>query len=442
MAFRYIHTISSLKLEKNEKILLDENIQDTLYSLIGGLVQTQFGFNTISKIVRDHIIPYYNNLKNNQELFIDSGGYSIIKGDVNPRDLSKAIDCYNYFLENFAEKYCHKILSLDIPILLDYPQYNNVKFIKQQNEFSISRSKKILDKNPILYDRFCFVHHFKLQKQYDIWEDIYQEHFAEKDELIHHAIGGLVGLRGVTGINFSPFLAMTFKCLNLIMKKNHKKTSLIHILGVYGLHDRFLISFLNRLFNEVYLKNEKMKVDISYDTINYSVSGYMRVRNLDMVNYDINKKSYYTKIIEKFTEKEICQIVTDVGVQKDIIIGLQNLKQGKNIHKTHLFAILNIIKQIRTDHVIEEIVNQSTLFDHFINCNNYNQFKGKALSILTGFERKYPFIFKNRIKKNLINFQYLYEFHNWFLNGQNLERLEIMIQGFIKHINFPFDLDD
>jgi len=71
MTFRYIHTISSLKLDLLEKTLLNENIQDTLYSLIGGLCQSQFGFNTISKIVHQHIIPYYNTLEDKQELFIE-----------------------------------------------------------------------------------------------------------------------------------------------------------------------------------------------------------------------------------------------------------------------------------------------------------------------------------------------------------------------------------
>ncbi len=442
MTFRYIHTISSLKLDPLEKTLLNENIQDTLYSLIGGLFQSQFGFNTISKIVREHIVPYYNNLKDGQELFIDSGGYSIIKGDVKPRDLSKAIDCYNFFLEKYATDYCHKILSLDIPILLDYPEYNNINFIKQQNHISISRSKKILDRNPILYNRFCYVHHFKLQKQYKIWQDIYNEYFENEEKMIHHAIGGMVGLRGITSINFSPFLAMTYKCLDLILKKKQEKKSLIHILGVYGLHDRFIANFIDRLFNDFYLKNEKQSVDISYDTINYSVSGYMRVRNLDMVLYNNKTQRYYSKLIENFTEEEICRIITDLAVQKNIIIDLYNLKKGKQIAKTHLFAVLNIVKQIKIDKIIYEIIYESNLYDHFLNCSNYNQFKGKANSILSSFEIKYPFIFKNRTKKNLLNFQYLYEFHNWFKNGRNPKRLEKMISGFIKHINFPFDLDD
>lgn len=437
--FSYIHTTSTLKFHQLERNLLDENVDNYLYSLISGLSQKQFGLNTLTRIANKEIIPFYKTLKKNQRLFIDSGGYSIIKGDIDPRHLSKFIDCYCYFLEHYRDYY-DKIISLDIPIFLEHPECNNVDFIRKQNHISISRSKKTLDQYPELYNKFIFTWQFKLLKQYKIWKELYDTYFKDENRLNEFAIGGLVGLRGTTKIKFSPFIAMCYKCLHLIKKKNQKKRSIIHILGIYGLHDRFIAAFIDRLFNDVYLKDENPSIEMSYDTINYSVSGYMRIRDLDNIIYENNK--YKIKLIKNHSEKEIKSIIQDQAVQKEIITNINNLKNQKPLTKTHLFAILNVIKQIKIDSVIKEIVYDGPLFDHFLKCDNYNQFKGKANSILMTYEQKYPFIFANRTNKNLINFRYLYIFHNWFKNDRTEKQLEVLIKQFINKINYPFDLTE
>ena len=437
--FSYIHTTSSLKFDPLEKILLDENIDNYLYSLISGLQQNQFGFDTLIKVCNEQIIPFVKTLRKDQRMFIDSGGYSIIKGDVSPRNLSKFVDCYCYFLENYPKLYDY-IFSLDIPIFLKYPECNNIKFIKEQNNISISRSKKILEKNKELYSKFVFVWQFKLKKQYEIWTDLYNKYFLKDKKIFNFGIGGLVGLRGITNIKFSPFIAMCYKCLDLIIKNDLERRSLIHILGIYGLHDRLIACFIDKLFNEIYLNDKNPSIEISYDTINYSVSGYMRVRQLDNILYENN--IYKIKLIENFSADEIKSFIKDSAVQNQIIKDVNNLKKGKSIEKTHIFAVLNVIKQIKIDQIIKEIINDNRLFDHFIKCKNYNQFKGKALSILNGYVIKYPFIFQNRVDKNMINFQYLYAFHNWFLNDRTEKRLEYMIDKFINHINFPNHADN
>jgi len=438
--FRYIHTTSNLNFDPLERTFLDQYIDNYLYSLISGLQQTSFGFDTLNKICNRHIVPFYNSLKSNQKLFIDSGGYSIIVGDVSPRNLTKFIECYCYFLENY-KNYYDNIFSLDIPIFLKYPDKNNIKFISQQNHISISKSKEILDKNKDLYDKFVFVWQFKLLKQYKIWCDLYDTYFNGEKQLRNFGIGGMVGLRGVTNINFSPFIALMYKCLNIVVENDLKDKSIIHMLGVYGLHDRFIMIFLNRLFNEYYLKNSNPSIDITYDTINYSVSGYMRVRNLDNVFYENN--NYQVKPIINFSDNEIENIIENDKVREAILEDLHNLKQGKPIKRTHLFAVINVVKQLIIDKIMEEIVYKDNLYEWFVSCDNYNKFKGKARSTLSSYENKYPFIFQNRTNKNLLNFQYIFAFHNWFKNERdNKKRLETMIQKFIKHINFPFDIEE
>jgi hypothetical protein len=78
----------------------------------------------------------------------------------------------------------------------------------------------------------------------------------------------------------------------------------------------------------------------------------------------------------------------------------------------------------------------------FVESNNFNSFKNKLLPILMSLEKKYPLIFGNRTKKNLINFQYTMAFHQWWLNGQNEIELEKLIEKFIQLISFPFDIKE
>jgi hypothetical protein len=55
-------------------------------------------------------------------------------------------------------------------------------------------------------------------------------------------------------------------------------------------------------------------------------------------------------------------------------------------------------------------------------------------------EKKYPLIFGNRTKKNLINFQYCFAFNSWWKNERDEKELEKLMEKFISLIDFPFDI--
>jgi len=273
---QYVHTTGDI-IETNQLKLMSKYVNNYLFSLIAGLRQGSFGFDTLHRITQD-IIEYKKMLGNNRKFFIDSGGYSIITGDVSPRDISKFIECYNLFLDRDAPDNCDHIFSLDIPIFLKYKEFNTSKYIYEMNLKSIQESKKILLKNKKLFDKFIWVWQFKLHKQNAIWKKIYDDELRQESELKHFAIGGLVSLRGITGIKFSPFIGPAFRCLKLICDKNLNKESILHILGVYHLHDRVALSFLHKLFNQYYLKDKKCSIQVTYDTVNYALSGLYKLR--------------------------------------------------------------------------------------------------------------------------------------------------------------------
>lgn len=438
-SFEYCHTTGDI-IEPDQLKLIDRYVNNYLFSLIKGMRQGNFGYNTLHAVTEE-IKQYRQVLDGCRKFFVDSGGYSIIAGDVSPRDVSKFTECYCYFLERDAETNCDYIFSLDIPIFLKYPEQNNVKTIYEANARSISSSLKILNKNPILFDKYLFVWQFKLLKQYNIWKRIYNENLAGNNNIKHFAIGGLVSLRGITGIKFSPFIAMAYKCLGIIHDKNLNDTSILHILGVYHLHDRVIMSFLHKLFNSrYYLKDRNCKIQITYDTVNYTLSGLYKLK--EQIMFIPEEDGSYTCGYAHNLIDKMHLVIDDEEVLETICRDLNLVVAGKNVEETRMASLLNVLTQTTIDKIIDDEIDKNNIVDLFLETTNFNSFKNKISPILRSLEKKYPLIFGNRTKKNLINFQYTMVFHQWWLNGQNEVELEKLIERFIHLIDFPSDLNE
>lgn len=438
MDWEYIHTLTKFSFSDNELIFLNENVDSYLMSLITGLSQRSFGINTITK-TRENIKNLRERIGLDKKFFIDSGGYSIIVGDIDPRDIMKCIECYHYYLENYASTDCDYMFSLDIPILLKYPEYNTVQYIQEKNYISGNLSKQILEKNKQLYDKFVFVWQFKTKNQYKIWSKYYDDIYQNSD-VYHYGIGGQVGLRGATGIDFSPFIGLSYKLLSFIKNKNLNKTSILHMLGVYSFQDRFLIAFFQKLFNDVYLKDNLCKIKITYDTVHHTVQGFYRgqtIKPLIIENDDV----HYDFIVN--IEDKLELITKNQELLKQILHDVNNIKNNNRLSDPYVFGLLEVIKHCNIDKILDKIISEYDFVDLFLNCSNYNKFKNLANKIFQHLEKKYPFAFKNRTSSNLLNFQIIYQFHNWFMNTTNDYILfDKLMYQFIKLINFPVDLKE
>jgi hypothetical protein len=434
---QYVHTTGDV-IAPNQLKLIDTYVNNYLFSLIKGLRQNNFGFNTLHAVTQE-IKEYRQILGSDRKFFIDSGGYSIIVGEVSPRDTSKFIECYNMFLEKDALDNCDYIFSLDIPIFLKYPENNNIRTIYEANYRSISESVKVLNKIPELYDKYIFVWQFKLLKQYNIWKQVFKENLENNPNLKNFAIGGLVSLRGVTGIKFSPFIAMTYKILKMIYEKNLNYTSILHILGIYHLHDRVIMPFLHKLFNEYYLKDRNSKVQITYDTVNYALSGLYKLK--EQIIFIPENGGYISGFAHDLIDK-IHLVIPDKDVLEVIKTDLNCVIAGKNVENTTVTSLLNVLAQTTIDKIIVEELENNHIVELFMSCENFNKFKNQILPILMNLEKKYPLIFGNRTKKNLLNFQYCFAFNDWWLNDRSEEKLESLMEKFIQLINFPFDINE
>lgn len=437
--YSYVHTLGTKIYTDLEKKLLNPYVNKYLFSLIAGLRQKNFGYDTLFNITKD-IKQLYSTIDDDKDLIIDSGGYSIIVGDVNPNDITKFIHVYNDFFKNQYNFYDY-IMSLDIPIFLEYKDANTVSNIAKFNFHSLSISKNVLLENPKLYDKFIFVWHFKIKKQFDIWKYLYKRLFFDDKNLKNFAIGGLVGLRGMTNIKFSPFLGPIFLCLKLIEDRNLNDTSLIHILGVYALYDRFIMIFLDKLFNRIYLKDKNCKVNITFDTVSYLINGLYSVRRfpaLSLPFIDINEN----KIHHDFNDfhKIIETYFPDIDVRKQILIDLENIAANKEIEYHHLSSLGNVIYHTLIDFIFNYVIERDNLLDLFLNAKNYNQLKIALKPIYTKWCIEFPEVFPNIEDNILNNLLWVHSFHLAYSSNCDLSRLEAGIDKFISAINYPFDL--
>jgi type VI protein secretion system component Hcp len=86
------------------------------------------------------ILEFSDNLKKlkkelinqNNKIYVDSGGYSIIKGDVRFDSTKRFIECYNYFILNESSS-CDRIFSLDIPF------WGNIEDSMYMSKFNLEK---------------------------------------------------------------------------------------------------------------------------------------------------------------------------------------------------------------------------------------------------------------------------------------------------------------
>jgi hypothetical protein len=347
---RYVHTTSDLILRSPAKNLIRPYVKHYLYSLINGLSSENFGFNTVDRIAIQ-VKRFYDDLYKDEKLYVDSAGYSIIVGDIPPSKINVFIEAYIHYLEKYAPTDCDYMFSLDIPIFLKYPEFNTYTNLYKRNYRANQLMKHVLDQNPMLYQKLIFVYQFKIWDQYDIWNYIYQEFWEKEDRLKNFAIGGLVGVRGVTGVKFSPYIAMLYKLLNFIYDKNLNEESILHILGVYGLHDRFHIMFLDNLFNDIYLRERNCSVQVSYDTINYFVSGLFKIRDLDSV---IPKSSgEYIHDLNINLLDHVDAIIAYPDALYEVKRNIECLRNNQQLYDTILYSYMNIVKQLIIDQIFK-----------------------------------------------------------------------------------------
>ncbi|MBF0102356.1 MAG: hypothetical protein HQK77_15750 [Desulfobacterales bacterium] len=317
----------------------------------------------LRKLKKELIDPYSG------DLYIDSGGYSFIKGTLNENDIGLMIDNYCYYLETARNDYRY-IFSLDMPWNIQYPKYNTKEKVHYYNQWSLKRSFTVFEKYPSIADKFFFIWQFRKKNQYQIWNNLYSE-LVEKGlhKLIScRSIGGMVGIHAALDIKFAPFIPLVFRCFNDYLNAAvFTKDFRIHLLGVYLGYDRFVIAILEILFKK-YLEKAGIatKVQITYDSINYLVSTILNSKKLAGYDYEGQENIIRWEHVGTVPEKLLKQIYTNPEHYDIIIDAIDQVKRDKKIQNGPAqFSPLNIHTFNSLDKYFEYIVKEYQFADIF-----------------------------------------------------------------------------
>jgi hypothetical protein len=424
-----------------------------LISLILAMSSQSFGLDTLNRAKKEILnVKKQITDPSKSKLYIDSGGYSIINGDVAPSNISRFIDCYVNYLETEYKNFDF-IFSLDIPISLGYSSFNTKQNIYDFNKKSLTESIKAIEKYPSLKDKFIFIYQFKMKSQYLIWKQLFDE-LDIKKYVNCFGLGGMVGLRGLLrnfeetdDIKFSPFIALAYKCLlDYISSKKFDKEFRLHNLGIYIKHDRFELQLLERLFKRY--SNYQIPIKITYDSINYLRTAQLKSRDLEIYSFDNDELTYYDNI-QVVPDNIIRQIYYNNEYYTAILQELDILKNNhsQKLNNIDCFTPLNIYSNIKLDEFFGYIIDKYEIANAFFQATDFQHFLRLTNPIITNLAIIFPNIFTSRlttcIKENL---RITYIFHKFFINrpgNESLmyEKLDELIFQFIAKIAFPFDLN-
>ncbi len=435
---QYVHVAS--KPQKNAfnyegAITAQNNV--ALFSIIGGMRQHNFNTHTLNveiMSIKDYKESYIKPAHG--KLFVDSGGYSIIVGDVHPTAIPRFAQCHNAMFRLEAGEF-DKFFSLDIPLSLRFPEMNTKQKIMDFNDYALTMACDILNDNPVAQDRYCFVWHFKMLDQYEIWKALYAKHDLN-NVIRHRAIGGMVALRGITRIKFSPFIGMAYRCLlDYLDAGRFDQDFSLHYLGMYLPYDRFQMAILDGLFAR-YLEWEAQVVT-TYDSIN-PLQATRVGKDIPLFEFTGTGLRVYDNLIDAPTGilEHVYGQTGLVGVVQDEIA---RRRAGTKLKHVSSLGPLNIYSHREVNHFFEYLVAKHGLVEVFFHEGDVDKINGYFVNVLGPLRKVYPKLFTPHLCASILrNVAITYEFHRWFVEVRSRARLETLVQNNIRKIRFPGSL--
>jgi hypothetical protein len=436
---KYVHVASKPKDSRidYDKAIMAEN-KVALYSIIEGMRQAKFNTNTLNAAldsIKDYTERYIRPVDG--KIFIDSGGYSIIQGVVHPIAVRRFVQCYNTMLRLTPGAF-DKVFSLDIPWSKGFPEMNTRQKIMELNDYALATARDILLSDPVALERFSFVWHFKMLSQYEIWESLYEKY--EFNRIIRHrAIGGMVALRGITGIKFSPFIGMAYRCfLDYLDAGRFDQDFSLHFLGMYLPYDRFEMAILDGLFDR-YLEGEAQAVT-TYDSINPLQSTRVG-KDIPLFEFTGNGLSVHDNLVDA-PVATLEQVYGDPDLIRFVKEEIARRRDGRRLKNADSFGPLNIHSHREVNRFFEYVVAAHGLAEVFFQKWSLTAINGHFASVLDALGKANPVLFKDNLRASIMrNVAITYEFHRWFVDDRSREGLERLIQENIRKIGFPYDLN-
>ena len=363
-----------------------------LISLGKAFTSDSFNFDTTTRFGNS-----LNIFKNRKfKLYIDSGGYSVIVGDIKEYDIEKLIHQYAYFIENFSDKFDF-VFSLDIPLslVLDINYFDRLlELNRKSQELTIS----VLNKNKELKNKIFFVWQFKTRKQFEIWKRIYEE-FEIWKHYKYYSVGGIVGLRKLANISFSgytvPFIYVVYEYLDRIGVPND--TTYYHILGQYTAPDQLTICVLENYAKIKY----GIPFKLTYDSSSVQQDFSKIKRNFKDIFFLISDDIVFlSEIVEKGFNDRI--IEEEYNINLDAIV--KAIRNNERFDNSKDVVALYGLYLVSREKVLEQL--SQAIID--ILCRerlNIRQKKEKIRKLLICYSTKkhYKYILTNQFNKVFIN---------------------------------------
>lgn len=367
-------------------------------------------------------------------LWIDSGGYSFIKGDIDPECIGVMGYMYHLFVEKSSSD-IYRIFTLDLPFNEKFKSYNNKQTIGAANRKITEKTMRFLEAHPSLCEKFIFAMHAKTVDLYDIWLNIYKEYQVGQC-IQRRAIGGLVGVRKGTSNVMSPFIVAAYKALIDFLnakKEDDKKVFSLHFLGINLIQDRFLIAVLEELF----LSYDYLGVggiDFSYDTSGFSEKA--RKWNKDLPAFVFGKRIGLYRVPGcEFIDPSSVEHLYDKDTVDIAMSSLEKFNKDEPVDATAIFEPINVHSQMEIDKILTRTVKRydmSTAFFHIKTTLQFEKYVDATLACISHGYILHPErsgdpdvliesnlfdndTFKACTKKNLL---YAYEMHKWFVKSK------------------------
>jgi len=409
--------------------------------------------------------------------WIDSGGYSFIKGKFGSKHIPKLIESYHYYLKKYNEDFDF-IFSLDFPFNEKDKSFNtDLKAIRSANFSSLDMSVKAIYKNEELRKKFYFVHQFLKDGFYEIWRDLYRQ-LNIADHVSNYAIGGMVGIRANKRAVPSPFIGVSYRILLDFLKIISSKSVAefrLHFLGVYLVQDRFSIILLERLFAKYLSQTGKeAKPVFTYDSStytrrgkrgHYSLSGFFEyddgfryLQNFDDINLAGNlerPEEHHLKYLKKVYSEGVIGTVREVmdkspgkrlkKLQKDIQSMIEKddgLKKKPGTGSLAIYDPISIFSDCCIDKILLRTIERYNLADEIFDFSSNDidgitKFANGFILNISHAGSPYPEIDANledSVEASLFNsaailwsirqcIVKIYEFHRWMIDKRDDEKM-------------------
>lgn len=442
----YVHVEGNTTREPDERSYSLSAIRQSkncLISLISGLRQKNFGFDTIFETA-EGIKEFSNSIDSfyRFKLFIDSGGYSIIKGDVDSSKIPHFIECYSEYARNYRNHYDY-IFSLDIPYFGNEPEVNTVKDIERFNTLSNQEMLRNFVYHPEVQDKTFFVWHFKMPSQYLIWDILYTE-MGLRNAIKKRAIGGMVALReklknGGVQLGCSPFTHIAYRQICDHLDSPFNSTDFyLHFLGINLLQDRFQIELLEQLFSS-YLKRGS-KAILTYDSINYTYQAIKRARDFYLIHRNGDSIHVYKEIAE-IPNSVVDEVYFTYDIKMRFLQEIENLINGKEFDEGTPFIPLSVYNQRKIDVYFSDMISKYELVNLITKSPSHNRFLYDLKKILTEIQSNSPDLFSENLIDNIYdNCSRTFDLHSTFLKDNRESRIHRKVMNFIEEMAFPSDL--